>query len=105
MGKILCIFFLLCTVVGSGTLWFKKHRPRAQIFKNIEIFVTQLLDEASETLFLREPPPPDPEAVTRFKDAVDRELQRLHANRQQAVGGSMSGPKLEQLEDAGELSQ
>ena len=100
MGKIVCILFLLCTVVG-GALWFKKQRPRTQLVEDIETFVTQFLDEASETLFLRSSAPPDPEAVSRFKDAVDRELQRLDADRQQAAGGTVSEPSFEQLEGAG----
>lgn len=76
----------------GGTLWFKKHRLRTQLFEDVETFVTEVLDEVSETLFLRGSPTPDPEAVTRFKDAVDHELQRLNADRQHAPGGRVSNP-------------
>ena len=81
MGKILFIFLILCTVVG-GTIWLKMYQPKTRFFESAESFVTGLMGEVGDTLFLKQPPPPDPEAVTRFKEAVDRELERLNTTQQ-----------------------
>jgi hypothetical protein len=85
----------VCAVVGGGTLWLQKYRPETQLLEDVAPMVTELLDEVNNTLFLRTSPPPDPEAVSRFKDAIDRELQRLSATRQQATDGNVTGPTAE----------
>lgn len=82
MGKALVIFLTLCAVVGGTVVWLKTSQPKTPFLESAASFITELLADARDSFFLKQLPPPNPEAVARFKKAVDRELEQLNATRQ-----------------------
>ena len=96
MGKALAIFLILCAVVG-GTVWLNNYRSETSFLANAATWITTFLENTRDTFFLKQPPPPDPEALIRFNNAVDRELEQLKATQQ------FAGEKVDESHHAPEV--